>query len=53
MIFEKKHYSLKALVDAWNSGSLIRNPEYQRGEGLDPVCDGSALARLPSFNLVE
>jgi uncharacterized protein with ParB-like and HNH nuclease domain len=32
MIFEKKAYPLKELVDAWNSGSMVRNIEYQRGE---------------------
>jgi hypothetical protein len=32
MDFEKMAYSLKDLVDAWNSGSMVRNPEYQRGE---------------------
>ncbi len=32
MNFEKKAYSVKELVDAWNSGSMVRNPEYQRGE---------------------
>lgn len=32
MIFEKTSYSLKELVGAWKDGSLVRNPEYQRGE---------------------
>ena len=31
MKFEPKNYNVKELVDAYNAGSLIRNPEYQRG----------------------
>src|SRR5712691_10377983 len=30
-VVEKK-YSVQKLIDAFNAGSLLRNPEYQRGE---------------------
>lgn len=32
MKFEEKKFSVSKLVDAFNSGSLLTNPEYQRGE---------------------
>ncbi|MBI4534746.1 MAG: DUF262 domain-containing protein [Ignavibacteriae bacterium] len=32
MRFEKKQYKVENLAEAWNSGSLARNEEYQRGE---------------------
>jgi hypothetical protein len=31
MEFEKKPYKVAELVAAWDNGSMVRNPEYQRG----------------------
>ena len=31
MVTKKQHYTVRQLVDAWESAQLRRNPEYQRG----------------------
>ena len=37
MHVQEKKYTVQKLVDAFNAGSLLRNPEYQRGESWTPL----------------
>jgi uncharacterized protein with ParB-like and HNH nuclease domain len=37
MNVEERKFSVKRLVQAFNAGSLLRNPEYQRGEAWSDI----------------